>query len=194
MPTVSEMINEIPMSKLVNYICSKTKKMSESDCVNIITSIRGLTPVNDSDMAIADMISIDESAVGECPSYINEVMAYTRDGDNLEFYDISNANWNIIAGMEICESSLLNLLPHEIIGDIILIMTSYNQTSPSMEDSNLTLITEDNYVVSRELIYKIFNVVDDRTSEEKDYDKYAKNYTYNHMRESFGKYIMSTAS
>lgn len=199
MPTLSEIIREISSSEtksIVKYVCERTNKISPSECTSILDFLKSVNPSDNlSDITIVDMIVVEDfnSSTFETSS-ANEVLGYTKDNeDNLEFYDISGASWPDVAGMEICNSSLLNLLPTEIIGDIVLLLASVSKISPSEKDSKVTLLTEDNYMMPRKLLYNLLNIPDDRTNEEKDYDSYVEKYTYNQMRKTFGKYILSSS-
>jgi hypothetical protein len=194
MPTVYDIISEISSDKIIDYVSSKSNKLTREEWSRIVDNFKVLAPADTEDtpdVVIADMIIFDDSEDVRTVSsnYVNEVIAYHRDeNDDLDFYDIANANWADIAAMEVCEESLQILLPYEIVGDILLLVASVNTESPE-EDGEIVLLTEDNYSVPRGMLYQAFNIPDDRTSEEVDYDKYMVNYSYNHMRETFGRFV-----
>lgn len=102
------------------------------------------------------------------PSFSNSdidvcVYGYCEDGSNHELYDISCAKWEEIMNMEISESSLVHLLPVDVIAAIVREIASDNETSP--KSSDIRQITEDDF--SRNGAYQALGVPDDRTEPEK---------------------------
>lgn len=167
----SEIVGKTAMARY-KAIVEKFKKLNASD-----NSEYGVTvlyrPIHP---------SLSDSGMDVCVYGYNTVVPTN------ELYDISQAKWEDVVSMNVCESSLAHILPAEIVAAIIREVAFDKDDSP--ENPEIRIICEDDFL--RDKTYQALGVPDDRTDTEKRQDHLEAQKDLAEAKAAVFKFIRST--